>query len=179
MTLFRDKYRVESARLPDWDYAGIGWYFVTVSTKDGVCHFGEVVDDDIRLSPIGEIVAEEWGQTGQIRLNVRLDAWIVMPNHVHGIIVIIESPLRAKTIYPVTAGIGRAGLQAGSLGAIIAQVKSKCTKRIWAAGHTEFAWQARFYDHIIRDETSLARIRQYIATNPARWTDDEYYAWHG
>jgi putative transposase len=194
MTRFRDKYRVEAARLPDWDNASVGWYFVTVCTKDGVCHFGEAVDDDMQLSPIGEIVAEEWQQTGQVRLNVKLDEWVVMPNHVHGIIVIIVSQLAGGTVYPVMAGRsrgmvetsrrdvstgGRARLQAGSLGAIIGQVKSKCTKRIWTAGYTDFAWQPRFYDHIIRDEASLARIRQYIATNPARWAVDEYYARHG
>jgi putative transposase len=63
-------------------------------------------------------------------------------------------------------------LQAGSLGAIIGQIKSVCTKRIWAAGHTEFGWQSRFYDHIIRDEGSLQHIREYIINNPANWAED-------
>jgi putative transposase len=66
-------------------------------------------------------------------------------------------------------------LKAGSLGAIIGQVKSICTKRIWAIGQTDFAWQARFYDHIIRNEASLKRIREYIVNNPAKWKEDEYY----
>jgi hypothetical protein len=64
---------------------------------------------------------------------------------------------------------------AGSIGAIVGQVKSVCTKRIWAAGYADFAWQPRFHDHVIRDHESLDRIRQYIANNPAKWEEDRYY----
>jgi putative transposase len=63
-------------------------------------------------------------------------------------------------------------VKAGSSGAIIGQIKSVCTKRIWAAGHTEFRWQSRFYDHIIRDEGALRRIREYIVNNPVNWAED-------
>jgi len=172
MTKFRDRYRIESTRLPGWDYAGAGWYFVTLCTKNRICFFGDVIDGVMHLSPIGEILAEEWQKTPQIRPKVRLDEWVIMPNHLHGIIVIepvvVETPRR---------GVSTASrLKAGSLGAIIGQIKSICTKRIWAAGYTDFAWQARFYDHIIRDESSLVRIREYIVNNPAKWQEDRYYA---
>ena len=93
MTKFRGQYRVESARLPGWDYASAGWYFVTLCTRDHVCFLGDVVDGRIQLSSLGEIVAEEWQKTPQIRPNVELDEWIVMPNHVHGIIVILPDPV--------------------------------------------------------------------------------------
>jgi putative transposase len=185
MTKFKDKYRVESTRLPGWDYAGAGWYFVTICTRNRECLFGEIVDGEMRLSSIGEIVAEEWQKTPDIRPNVVLDEWVIMPNHLHGIIVILEP--RDRTVVetsrqPVvetsrrdvstTTPTTTPRLKAGSLGAIIGQIKSVCTKRIWAAGHTGFRWQSRFYDHIIRDEGALQRIREYIVNNPANWAED-------
>ena len=194
MTKFRDRYRVESARLPGWDYRTAGWYFVTICTRDRFPFFGQVADGDMILSPMGEIVAEEWQRTPEVRPNVALDEWIIMPNHLHGIIVIVdtadpvvETPGPVETSRPVETphrGVStnrgadaktKPGLTAGSLGAIVGQIKSVCTKRIWAAGYADFAWQSRFHDHIIRDEGSLQRIRQYIVNNPRTWTEDRYY----
>jgi REP element-mobilizing transposase RayT len=184
MTKFRDRYRVESARLPGWDYRAAGWYFVTVCTQDHIPFFGDVVDGDVALSPIGEIVAEEWVRTPEVRPNVVLDEWIVMPNHLHGIIVITDSPDTVGMPRPMvetprrgvsTAMTTGGQLMAGSLGAIMGQIKSVCTKRIRAAGYPDFAWQSRFHDHIIRDEESLQRIRRYIVNNPGTWTEDRYY----
>jgi putative transposase len=88
MTLFKDSYRIESSRLKGWDYSAAGCYFVTICTRDQECWLGNVVDGVMRLSPAGEIVAEEWQKTAAIRENVSLDEWVVMPNHVHGIIII-------------------------------------------------------------------------------------------
>jgi putative transposase len=180
MAKFRDRCRIESTRLPGWDYAQAGWYFVTLCTKDRAPFFGQVHGDDMLLSPIGEIVVEEWQRTPDIRANVTLDEWVIMPNHVHGILVIENLPHDAETIGPETPnGKTRRGpaarLQPGSLGAIIGQIKSVSTKRIRAAGFTHFAWQARYYDHIIRNQESLESIRHYIATNPAKWADDRYH----
>ena len=110
-----------------------------------------------------------------------LIAWCVMPNHVHGIIVITETPNRAGVVVETsrrgvstttTTAPNAPRLRAGSLGAIIGQIKSVCTKRIRAAGYADFAWQPRFYDHIIRDDASLHRIRRYIAHNPGGWQQD-------
>ena len=174
MTKFKDKYRVESTRLPGWDYASAGWYFVTICTRDRVPFLGDVVDGEMYLSPIGEIVAEEWQRTPQVRSNVTLDEWVIMPNHIHGIIVIVAGTPRVKTPRRGVSTTGRGGptLRSGSLGAIVGQIKSVCTKRIWAAGHADFAWQSRFYDHIVRNQASLQRIRAYIANNPAKWAED-------
>jgi REP element-mobilizing transposase RayT len=107
---------------------------------------------------------------------VELDAWVVMPNHLHGIVVISGERARApqRPSHRIARPVPR--LRAGSLGAIIGQVKSVCTKRIRAAGHQEFAWQGRFYDHIIRDEASLDRIREYIDGNALTWEKDSLYA---
>lgn len=177
MALFKQKYRIESARLPGWNYAAAGWYFVTVCTRDRRYCSGEVETDTVRLSETGEIVAEEWLKTEQVRAGVKLDQWIVMPNHLHGIVIIedIEPPHRDGS-----TGERRDGStsrtshwKANSLGAIIGQFKSVCTKRVWAAGHLDFFWQARFYDHIIRDERSLHDIREYIVNNPVKWELDK------
>ncbi len=159
----------------------------------------------MHLSPIGEIVAEEWLKTPQIRPNVLLDEWVIMPNHIHGIIVItsrVETPRRGvstpdRGVSTPDRGVStpdrgvptpdrgvptpRRGVSTNTttqwkpntLGTIINQFKSVCTKRIRAAGSVEFAWQSRFYDHIIRDEKSFERIRSYISANPLRWGDDE------
>ena len=103
MAKYKDRYRVESARLPGWDYHAAGWYFVTLCTRDRVPFFGEIVDGEMVLSSIGRIVAEEWQRTPEIRSNVILDEWVVMPNHLHGILVIVaplngvETPRRVDT----------------------------------------------------------------------------------
>ena len=198
MTLFKNKYRIESTRLKGWDYSATGVYFVTLCTRDRKCFFGEVVNGETNLSPIGDIVAEEWQKTAAIRPNVELDVWIVMPNHLHGIIIINQpsvetfrrnvstrnvstrnvstrnaSTRNASTRNVSTRDVPMAPrLKSGSLGAIIGQFKSACAKRVWAAGFRDFAWQARFYDRIIRDETALHRARAYTADNPAKWDRD-------
>ena len=177
MPLHQGKYRVESARLKGWDYSQPGWYYVTLCTQDRQCHFGDIANDQMRPSAIGEIVAEEWQRTPVVRPNVGLDAWILMPNHLHGIIILQE----AKLPRPLDAGavpphLARGELKPGSIGAIMGQIKSVCKKRIRAAGFPEFDWQPRFYDHIVRDDRSLANIRQYIVNNPAQWALDELNA---
>ena len=181
MTLYRSKYRVDSTRLRDWDYSSTGWYFITVCTKNRVLLFGDIDDGAMRLSPVGEIVADEWRRTEQIRQNVTLDESVVMPNHIHGILVIDdashESNLAETSQRGVSTIISSSGRtwKPGVLGAIVNQFKSVCTKRIRAAGHREFAWQPRFHDHIIRDERSLDEIRKYIRENPMKWELDRYY----
>jgi REP element-mobilizing transposase RayT len=132
----------------------------------------------MQLSDIGIIVAREWQKTPQIRPNIQLDEWVVMPNHLHGIIIInqlIETLRRNVSTNdnddnPTTNNQPR--LKPNSVGSIIGQFKSVCTKQIREMGFTEFRWQNRFHDHIIRDEESLSRIRQYIIHNPAKWQLD-------
>ncbi len=183
MTLFKDKYRTQSARLQGWDYASTGWYFVTICTRNKVCCFGEVMDGEIHLSPAGEIVAHEWNNTSRVRPSIRLDQWVVMPNHLHGIIAITNDSKPddvergAQQVFVETRRwhVSRATpspMKKNSLPAIIAQFKSTCTKRIWTAGFRDFAWQERFYDHVIRNTIDLDRIRQYILDNPLKWEID-------
>ncbi|MGB1249678.1 MAG: transposase [Candidatus Promineifilaceae bacterium] len=175
MMLFQNKYRIESTRLPSWDYGRAGYYYITICTKNRQLFLGTVVEDDVSLSKIGEIVADEWVNTAQIRPNVELDEWIVMPNHLHLILVItykITSTRREVSQQKIATSKASQTWAANTLGSIIGQFKGKCTKRIWAIGHTEFAWQPRFYDRIIRTEDTLNKARQYIAVNPVNWKKD-------
>ena len=188
MTLFKNKYRVGSTRLAEWDYGQAGYYFVTICTKDRVHFFGKIVAGDMQLSSIGEIVVQEWGKTQIIRSNVILDEWIIMPNHMHMIVVIthkidsipdVETPRRGvstgrgvstpKQSQTIAASEKWA---ANTLGSMIGQFKGKCTKRIRAQGYNDFSWQSRFYDHIIRSEDALHKSRLYIASNPMNWDQD-------
>jgi putative transposase len=171
MTLYKNKYRIESARCEHWDYAANGYYFVTICTQNRECFFSEVEGNEMYLSAIGEIVAEEWYKTAQIRPNVELDEWIVMPNHLHGIIVIKNQFLETKRFH---RNVSTARLKSDSLGAIVGQFKSVCTKRIRGEGFASFGWQTRFYDSIIRQQTSLENVRKYIVNNPRKWELDRH-----
>ena len=157
--LFRNRYRVPSSRLRGWDYRWPGAYAVTICVKERVCCLGEVVEADVELSPIGVIVAEEWLAIPRIHPQVALDEWIIMPDHLHGILIFQgEERLFSKE-----------GLTAGSLGAVVGQFKQRTTKRIRARRQPDFTWQERFFDQILRDDDGLERYRVYIRENPLRW----------
>lgn len=147
----------------------------------------------MQLSPVGKIVAEQWQKTAQIRCYIELDEWVIMPNHLHGIIIIKNQPLpplvethwwgvsQQAIFHPEktfqrnvsTTKTTKSRLKPKSLGSIIGQIKTACTKRIWEAGYDDFEWQDRFYDHIIQDDESLHNIRQYIINNPLKWELDK------
>ena len=178
MTLFKNKYRIETTRLRGWDYTSAGWYFVTICTRHRQPFFGRVENGDMCLSPVGEIGCEYWQAIPQHTTgNVELDAFVVMPNHVHGIIV-INTPVETLRCNVSTATraldnrMAQISPQAGSLGAIIRSYKSAVSRWCHQNGHDEFAWQPRFYDHIIRNERAWQKIRQYILENPLRWELD-------
>jgi putative transposase len=158
--LFRNRYRVPSSRLPGWDYGRGGAYCVTICTQNRVCWFGEIQEGRMDLSQLGQIVADEWEKTPKVRPYVTLDAWVVMPNHVHGILLIDP---------PRLDGLPR------PLGEIIGQFKGVCTRRIWAEGSSDFDWQPRFFDQIIPDEETLLRFRKYILENPLHWDKDRHH----
>lgn len=185
MTLYKNKYRIESARCQNWDYTSNGYYFITICTQNREHFFGNIVSDKMQLSAVGKIVAEEWQKTGQIRSYLELDEWIIMPNHLHGIIMIKNQPpppvethqRQERTFHPQETFqrnvSTKSRLKPKSLGSILGQIKSICTKRIWEAGFDHFEWQDRFYDHIIRDDESLHYVRQYIINNPVKWELDK------
>lgn len=175
MRKFKGKYRIASTRLSSWDYSSPGHYFVTICTQNLQPFFGEVVDEVVRLSRPGEIIFEEWQNTEELRSNITLDEWVIMPNHIHGIIIInesdVETPRRGVST-ETDEKRGNPKWKANSLGSIIGQFRGICTKRIRGEGYIDFAWQPRFYDHIIRNEKSLQQIREYIRNNPLQWELD-------
>lgn len=168
MAKYKDKYRIESTRLPTWDYRNAGYYFITILTKKRKNCFGDVVNGKVVLNSFAKIVIEEWLNTAILRDNIELDEYVLMPNHFHGIIM-----NRFQEYLDSNVKITRT-LQSNSLGAIIGQFKSISTKKIRKAGLSEFSWQPGFYEHIIRNDIALENIRKYIRLNPLKWALDEY-----
>lgn len=173
MTLFKNKYRIESARLKGWDYRNPGYYFVTICTRQRERFFGVVMGNDVQLSPIGEIAAKFWSEIPAHHEGIELDEWIVMPNHVHGIVIIREIETFHGTSLRKNHKLSKISPKAGSLSVVIRSYKSAVSHWAGLNGFKEFAWQSRFYDHIIRDEKSLNNIRQYIFDNPVKWETDK------
>ena len=169
------KHRRRSIRLPGYDYSQPGIYFVAIRTARRECLFGKVVGTDMHLNEYGRLVETELLRTSEIRPNVELDAFIVMPNHIHSIFVFHSVGKHSNT--PKVGAHCSAPLQRKpqTLGSLIAGFKSTCTKQINILRCTPGApvWQRNYYDHIIRNESEWERIRQYIARNPALWDEDE------
>jgi len=169
-------------RLKRYDYSQAGAYFVTICTENRECLFGDVIGGKMVLNNVGRIVVDEWIKTVLIRDEIQLDEWVVMPNHFHGIVWITHGTVRhcrgdrpvAPTIRPVAP---TAGPQPRSLGAMVAGFKSAVTKRINESRQTPGAklWQRNYYEHIVRNENELNRIRQYIIDNPKNWKSDRNY----
>jgi REP element-mobilizing transposase RayT len=175
-----DPHHRRSIRLRDFDYATNGAYYVTICTQDKACRFGAVVAGEMQLNALGIIVQDEWLRTATVRPQVALDAFVVMPNHLHGIIM-IDQPVGAHCIRPPTSlepSARSAPLRrpANSLGSIIAGFKSTVTRQINSlTSATPPLWQRNYYEHVIRNAADLDAIRDYIATNPARWDNDTVF----
>ena len=183
-----DRHHRRSVRLPEYDYSLGGSYFITICAHARKCLFGAVVDGEMRLSALGEIVGEEWKRSGDVRHELTMDAFVVMPNHVHGIVTITDETdaVGASGARPgrgagaIAANRATAGRPYGpprkSVSAFVAGFKSSATRRINALRGTQGAlvWQRNYYEHIVRDEDDYNRIVAYIEDNPRRWADDEY-----
>jgi putative transposase len=168
-----NKTQRRSLRLPHYDYSQAGAYFVTVCTNGRKCLLGEVADNEMRLNGWGKIVQEEWLRTETVRPNVKLDAFIIMPNHLHGIIHLTN--VGATRRVAPTGKEKICGPKMGSLGAILGQFKSVTAKRIKASRRNSgvSVWQRNYYEHVIRNENELHLIREYILNNPAKWAFDK------
>lgn len=180
---FRDteRNRRRSIRLPEYDYTLSGAYFVTICTHNRESLFGRVVDGKMLLNEYGKIVCEEWFRTAEVRRNVELleGEFVVMPNHVHGIIWIVDAGNGVgaqRRCAPTPRGITPNNVAPGSLGAIVRAFKSTVTRRINELRNTPGGrvWQRNYYEHIIRTERALNAIRRYIRDNPRRWDLDRY-----
>ena len=174
-----DKHHRRSIRLKDFDYSQPGAYFITICTYNRECLLGDVVNSDVLHSVVGQVAVAEWVRSAQIRREIVLDEFIVMPNHIHGVVML--SPPDAGATNPVPSAVGATGrspLPKGpspkSIGAFVAGYKSSVTKRINEIRNTPGApvWQRNYYEHVIRNEDELNRKREYIRNNPSKWESD-------
>jgi putative transposase len=177
------KHNRRSIRLKDYDYTQAGAYFITVVTWQRECLFGEIAGGEMRLNESGQIVRDEWLKKTKIRPNVEIheDEFVVMPNHVHGIIWIVGgNPDVGATGVGATWQVAptirqNQTLISGSLGAIIGQFKTASAKRINALRQRRGipVCQRNYYEHIIRNDHELNNIWNYIDANPTNWENDE------
>ena len=220
MDKFQNKYRIPSARLQSWDYGANGAYFITICTAHREHYFGEIVElgldatvetpnlgistptpvPTMQLSEIGKLAEQFWMEIPNHYHFIELGNFVVMPNHVHGILIIdkndnglvdsvdsvVETPnLGVSTEKPnanTNADANKTNRTANAsekwkpntIGSIVNQYKRICTINARKI-HAGFEWQTRFYDHIIRDSAEFERIQNYIANNPLNWKDDKFY----
>lgn len=156
--------RRRSIRLSTHDYAANATYFLTLCTHRRAALFGSIVNGVVRLSTVGTIVRDLWIQTAEMRPGVVLDAFVIMPNHMHAIVAIPEAERQASP-----AALLRRAPE--SLGSLVAGFKASCTSDVRRLLGTPQGrlWQRNYYERVIRNGRSLDRIRRYIAANPARW----------
>jgi putative transposase len=164
-----DIHHRKSIRLLGHDYSSEGEYFMTLCTKDKECVFGEIIDEEMQLSVIGEIAKQCWVEIPKHFQNIELDEYVIMPNHVHGIIII--NPIK----HTQRRGEVTSPLRKPTLGNIVAYFKYQSTKNINMFTGTPGlnVWQRNYYEHIIRNEKDLDNTREYIYNNPIKWLFDE------
>lgn len=168
--------RRRSLRLSGYDYSRAGAYFVTICVHGRQCLLGNIVDDEMRINEYGKIVFECWNKLPHRFPSIELDFSVVMPNHLHGIIIIVGAGFPGPSGKTSARGEETSPLpRKARLGQPVAYFKYQSTKQINELRRIPGTkvWQRGFYDHIIRDDTSLNRIREYIATNPLRWHLDQ------
>ncbi len=186
------KHHRRSIRLKNYDYSWAGAYYVTIVTWHRDFLFGEIVNEEMILNKAGKIVQAEWLELAKRLRYVDLGAFIVMPNHAHGILHILETvgathqffteTLASKTLLqnitkdsPNGSPLLPRGAKPASLGALIGQFKSRATKRLWKIPELSNTpiWQRNYYEHIIRDEQDLKNKTDYIEANPSLWDEDD------
>ena len=164
-----------SIRLQEYDYSQDGFYYITICTRNRECIFGEILNGEIELSKIGKIANECWNQIPKHFNNVMLDEMIIMPNHLHGIVIVENNHCRGLINQTPTDWI----LQRDPrlvLGKIIRFYKARTTRLIHKNEIRYFTWQRNYYEHIIHNEKELYAIREYIINNPLQWHLDKNYS---
>ena len=183
MSLYQNRYRIEPARLKEWDYSSKGYYYITICTKNRIHHFGRINNGKLELSEIGRLAHKYWMEIPDHFPNSQLDKFVIMPNHIHGIIAIDND--KSQRLVPDGYTTGQGGLTGNnnpmhhqSISTIIRWYKGRCTfeinkrdNKIIDTTTTLFRWHPRFYDHIIRTGKDLIRIRTYIQNNPKNWAN--------
>lgn len=181
-----------SIRLKGYDYTQVGAYFVTAVTWHRDCLFGDFADGEVQLNRAGQIIRDEWMNLAQRFKFVELGAFVVMPNHLHGILLfhgvgatrpVLSGAPSGQTLshHETTAGIDGSPLPSprgpnpASLGALIGEFKSRATKRLWKIPSLTRTpiWQRNYYERILRNEKEVSATWDYIESNPSLWDDDD------
>lgn len=168
---YRNKYRISSTRAKWWDYGHNAAYFITICTQDKNHYFGQINKGIIGLSDIGNLAWKCWYLIPEYFPFVKLGEFIVMPNHIHGIII-IDKPIEIGSTPEFSQN--KFGPQSMNLASIIRGYKSGVTKMARRT-HPDFSWQSRYYDHIIKTEKSYNNIQNYIENNPINWQKDKFH----
>jgi REP element-mobilizing transposase RayT len=188
MTFDPEKHHRRSIRLKGYDYTQAGGYFITICAHQRECLFGQIENGMMMLSQYGHVAEQCWKVLQRDFPRVELDVFVVMPNHLHGILVLIDrliagrgeafavrSQKQARSSLANASPLQEAhGTQPGSVAAVVQNFKSVVTRKINRIRATpgEPVWQRDYYEHIIRDEGELSRIREYIVNNPLQWEVD-------
>lgn len=192
MEKYQNKYRIKSHRMPNWDYSKNGYYFITIVTHDRVCNLGQIENDKIKLSDFGKIVETEWCKSFEIRNELILDCHIIMPNHIHAIVVLETNNKELNDSHDTHVEThGRVSLQLlirkpQSISSFIAGFKSAVNSKIddcidkYNLGIPKYNrknnfFQPNYHDHIIRNNAEHQRISEYICNNPINWRKDKLY----
>ncbi|MBL0731727.1 MAG: hypothetical protein JJW03_02585 [Desulfosarcina sp.] len=196
---FKNRYRIASARLQSWAYGWNGAYFITICTQQQKYYFGEILNRKMQLSDIGVLADIFWYEIKNHAKNIILGRFVVMPNHVHGILILNNDnhdgcdgrdkaclvstvaakpmPTMMKTVTQTKKSIGQQRFQnqgKNTVSSIVGAYKSAVTKHAHRLGY-EFAWQSRFHDHIIHNKKSFDYIEEYVISNPRNWEKDKFY----
>jgi len=165
----------KSNRLKNYDYSQPRWYFVTICTQDKVSWFGDIKKRKIKLTQFGMIANQCWLDIPKHFPNVKLDEFVIMPNHVHGIVIINQNDDNSYIVgNNDRCSLRKTNRNMELLPKIISQYKSSVSRIIRKlTNQIQPIWQKSFYDHIIRNESSCAKIREYIKNNPLRWDLDK------
>ncbi len=167
------KYNRHSIRLKGYDYSKAGAYFITICTQNRKCIFGDIVDGEMQLNDMGSVVMDEWIKTAGTQQGIKLDEWVVMPDHFHGIIIftesvgaIHESPQHESPLQMTQRQRRNMGLSKS-----IGRFKMLSSKKINIIRQTPGVklWQRDYWEHIIRNNNELINIRKYIKNNPGNW----------
>ncbi len=173
----KEKHRRRSIRLKDYDYSTPGAYFVTICAYNRQYLFGGIVNGKKRLNRIGEMIESVWNELPKSYPGIDIDIFVVMPNHIHGIVVL--SSVGATPCGCPPPGQAQGPAPTMSLPDVVHRFKSltttRCRQSLGQDSSNQFSiklWQRNYYEHVVRDENELNRIREYILYNPLQWQYD-------
>ena len=197
MKKYKNKYRIESARLKNWDYGSNGAYFLTICTAKREHYFGGIQQGKMNLNEMGILAQNYWMEIPVHFPYVKLGNFVIMPDHVHGVLIIdkinnddndddnavearLIAPLSTSSSTSTSSSLPKGGVTGNknpmfheNISRIIRWYKGRCTFEIRKI-HPDFGWQPRFHDHIIRNKDSFNRIQNYITNNPSKWDENKF-----